>query len=256
MPLERLPDFSADMKPEEQTDQLIKLNRGLTYLFNHLDHANVKRLYTEYCDIRSKAGETVIDGPTLEMKAAGSTTIRLRMGWRPASTAFVFQLYNSTGVQTVGIDSSGDGTFTGTITGGIIRTASSGNARIEMSGGDFKGLTAAGALSGFVIHPSSVFNTYVDAFLYHDSTKLVEFYDNAVSFTIRGTTFASSLGLGSTSCQTNAYGSWNFMDNVGFFGSTAVAKTAVTNLSTAATLGGTIDKLNELLNGLRTYNLV
>ena len=86
-------------------DELAKLNKTLNWLMANLDHDNVTRLYTEYCSIQSENGETVIDGPLLKM-TGGTTTIRLKMG--KEGNDFIFALYNNLGVQTVGLNSSGN----------------------------------------------------------------------------------------------------------------------------------------------------
>ena len=44
--------------------------------------------------------------------------------------------------------------------------------------------------------------------------------------------------------------------SLGFFGGTSSTELSVTSLSTTATLGQTINKLNELLTALQSYNLV
>lgn len=89
-------------------DGMIRLQKDLNYMFTHLDDKNVRRLHTEYCQIKSEDGETEIDGPLLVMKAAGSSTIRLRMGWNPNSSEFEFVLFGSDGDPTLELDSTGD----------------------------------------------------------------------------------------------------------------------------------------------------
>jgi len=93
----------------------MRMKKDLNYIMRHLDHSNVKRLYTEYCEIKSEHGETAIDGPELVMKKNGSTTVRLKMGYNPASSEFEFNLYNAAGVKTIYLDSSGEAVFSGNI---------------------------------------------------------------------------------------------------------------------------------------------
>lgn len=100
---------------ELSEDSMVRLMKDLNYMFTHLDERNVKRLYTEYCNIQSENGETEIDGPLLLMKANGSSTIRLKAGWDAASSEFVFNLYGVDGTLTVNLDSTGDAVFTGTV---------------------------------------------------------------------------------------------------------------------------------------------
>lgn len=100
---------------EFSEDSMQRLLKDLNYMFTHLDERNVKRIYTEYCEIKSEDGETEIDGPLLIMKAKDSSTIRVKMGWDAASSEFLFNLYNSTGGVAINLDSTGNAIFSGTI---------------------------------------------------------------------------------------------------------------------------------------------
>ena len=140
-------------------DELAKLNKTLNWLMNNLDHDNITRIYTEYCDIQSENGETVIDGPLLKM-TAGTTTLRLKMG--KEGSDFVFKLFNVAGAETIGLDSSGNGTFSGaitgseitggTITGSIISAKASFNVASniwESGGGMDYGINFGGVVTGY-----------------------------------------------------------------------------------------------------------
>lgn len=94
-------------------DGILRLQKDLNYMFYNLDHKNVKRLFTEYCSIRSEEGETQIDGPLLLMTNKGSTTYRLKMGWDNNTSKFIFNIYDSTGGPSVELDSCGDAVFRG-----------------------------------------------------------------------------------------------------------------------------------------------
>jgi len=96
-------------------DTMQRLMKDLNYMFAHLDERNVKRLYTEYCNIQSEDGETVITGPSLYMRAKDSTTVRLAMGWNAASSEFMFDLYTSDGDPSLELDSLGNAVFKGAI---------------------------------------------------------------------------------------------------------------------------------------------
>ena len=96
-------------------DSIQRLTKDLNYMFQHLDEKNVRRLYTEYCEISSKDGETEIDGPLLLMRAKGSSNIRLKAGWDTPSSEFVFNLYNSTGGLTMSLNSTGNAVFSGNL---------------------------------------------------------------------------------------------------------------------------------------------
>ena len=95
-------------------DSMQRLMKDLNYMFTHLDERNVKRLYTEYCNIQSEDGETVISGPLLTM-LDGAGTKRLEMGWDSVSGEFKFSIYDSTGGAAVELDSTGDAVFRGKI---------------------------------------------------------------------------------------------------------------------------------------------
>jgi hypothetical protein len=87
----------------------------------------------------SDLGQILLSGkPLFEMYDADDV-LRLKMGYDADTGDFVFELYNAAGDTTVGIDDSGNGTFTGSIAGGsvigsVIKTAASGNDRIELTG--------------------------------------------------------------------------------------------------------------------------
>ena len=145
-------------------DTIAMLKKTLTWLMANLDHDNVKRLYTEFCQITSAAGETQISGPLLLMYDKQTPPVlRRRIGYDPTSTLFVDEWYNPSGVLTAYVDTNGklkvvDGIFTGTITGstitgGTIRTAASG-ARIELNGNELRTYNSAGQKDGPFIDPT------------------------------------------------------------------------------------------------------
>lgn len=100
-------------------DGILRLQKDLNYMFYHLDDKNVRRLYTEYCEIKSKEGETEIDGPLIVMKGdpgtTNSTTIRIKMGWNKDSSNFEFNIYGSSGAPSIEINSSGEVVVRGNI---------------------------------------------------------------------------------------------------------------------------------------------
>jgi hypothetical protein len=100
---------------EFSDDTMQRLMKDLNYMFTHLDERNVKRLYTEYCNIQSEDGETIITGPLLTMRAEDSTTIRLKMGWDEAGSEFLFNLYTSDNVEAIKLNSAGKAEFRGNI---------------------------------------------------------------------------------------------------------------------------------------------
>ena len=241
-------------------DELAKLNKTLNWLMNNLDHDNITRIYTEYCDIQSENGETVIDGPLIKM-TAGTTTTRLKMG--KEGSAFTFALYNNAGVQTVGIDSSGNGKFTGeitgsVITGGLIQTSTAG-ARITV---ESSGLIAYDSNNArrIAIKPTTAAGlTYYELEFYNESGSIQGFFSattNKMDIAGYNNLYITATLIDFGFSKVQFWGHTEFNSNIGFFGSTASAKVSVANLSTTATLGVTINKLNEFLDALQTYNLV
>jgi hypothetical protein len=99
-------------------DGFMRLQKDIDALINNrnLDHTHVGRLYTEYCDIRSAAGETVIDGPMLKMYDKQVTPVkRLQMGYNSIDSDFNFTMYNKNGNATIYLNSSGEAVFAGNI---------------------------------------------------------------------------------------------------------------------------------------------
>lgn len=127
---------------ENSLDELIK---QMGWIMSKLDSKNVKRLDTNETSIKSALGETYINGPVLQMYDNQSPRVlRLQQGYDSTTTDFLYELYNKSGVKTVGIDSNGDGTFTGSIsassfTGGTIAIGSGNNIFKADSNGIYLG---------------------------------------------------------------------------------------------------------------------
>jgi hypothetical protein len=103
-------------------DGLIRLQKDLNHLLNNLNDQNIKSLKTEYVDISSKGGETIIDGSLIEMydwdiaTSKATTTLRLRMGYNKTSSNFEFNLWNSISTTpTLTLDSIGNAVFSGSV---------------------------------------------------------------------------------------------------------------------------------------------
>lgn len=146
-----VPDISG-LSLERQVEALlnyaIENDRRQSWFMSKLDSKNVKRLDTNETSIKSAYGETIIDGPVLEMYDKQAVPVlRLKQGYDSVTSDFVYNMYNKAGVQTVGIDSNGNATFTGTITGstitgGTIQTAATGR-RIVLSGSELNSMNSA-----------------------------------------------------------------------------------------------------------------
>jgi hypothetical protein len=110
-----------NFKPADKLENtVLELIRQMGWMFSKLDSKNVKRLDTNETTIKSKDGETYINGPVLEMRDSDGT-LRLKQGWDVEELLFVFKLYNALGLITVDLDSDGElvvekGTFKGDIT--------------------------------------------------------------------------------------------------------------------------------------------
>ena len=103
-------------------DGLIRLQKDLNHILNNLNDQNIKSLKTEYVDISSKGGETIIDGSLIEMydwdiaTSQATTTLRLRMGYNKTSSNFEFSLWNSVSTSpTISLDSLGNAVFSGSV---------------------------------------------------------------------------------------------------------------------------------------------
>jgi len=159
-------------------DGFLRMKKDLEYIMRNLDHRNVKRLYTEFCDIQSEDGETVIEGPLIKQYASGSTTLRLKEGYNPASSVFEFALYNSAGIQTVGIDSSGNAAFTGKITGSEIVAGT-------ITGSTINGGTLTVGTSNIVKISEDVNNGQIQ-FIYSDGTTACRMYFSSSFWALGG----------------------------------------------------------------------
>ncbi len=199
----------------------------------------------------------------------GSNALRLRMGFDETTGKFVFELYNAAEVQTIGVDSNGDGTFTGsisgsTVTGGTIRTAESG-ARIQIDQSNGFVQYDAGGVRRLQIDASNF--GYIA--LFDSSGNLIGHLSaNTGAVTLYGQD-TIPVQIGTHGSNSNlAIGGWKFVgDKIGFFNSPPTSKVPVSNLTSAtasATYGTTeqtmlqnvYDKVNELIATLNDYGLV
>jgi len=99
-------------------DGFMRLQKDIDALINNrnLDHQHIGRLYTEYCDIRSENGETIIEGPTLKMYDRQAVPVkRLQMGYNSADADFNLTIYDATGNPTLYLNSTGEAVFSGNI---------------------------------------------------------------------------------------------------------------------------------------------
>jgi hypothetical protein len=156
------------------------------------------------------SGNATLKQVTLRNDLVGSNYLNIS-----PSGMFAWDASNSR--KTFEIDSSGKAYFRGditsdaVITGATIRSGAVGTNRIELSAGIFRGLTDSGQKTGLYFDISTIAGTGIaDLFLYHNNTKLVDFYDNITSYSIKGSSSSTGLILGGSSATTYAEGSWDF----------------------------------------------
>lgn len=132
-------NISMEKKVEILQSTVEELLSRFSWFTSNFDSKNVKRLDTNETVIKSADGETIIRGPVLEMYDKQATPVlRLKQGYDSVTGKFVYELYDAAGVKTVGIDSNGAATFTGTITGGTIQTNTALHSRIVITGDTLK----------------------------------------------------------------------------------------------------------------------
>ena len=233
-----LASLQAGMSIDELADEVAKLTKTLNHVLYHLDSINVKRLYTEETYIGSTLGETVISGPTLQMFDKQATPVmRLQMGYLASASDFVFQMFNKTGAQMISLDTSGNYVFAG----GTIRTAPTGQSRIELTGNSLKTYYNDGTndyLNGIAWGIGSGAR-YGDVSFYDTGVETMRFY-NALAgggWDIYAPT--GVLGLGYGGKYTAAFGHWDFS-----------GKQSIAGLSTAPSStgpGGTDSHVHSIL---------
>ena len=150
-------NYSID---EENKDSvLIRMQKDLNFYLNNLNHTNVSQLYTDYCNIQSEDGTTILDGSLLKMYKSGSSTLRLKMGYNNSTSNFEFVLYDKNGSATIYLDSNGKAVFNGilatTISASSITTGTL--SGLSISGNTISGNTISGnTISGNTISGGSL----------------------------------------------------------------------------------------------------
>jgi hypothetical protein len=96
-------------KPKTMRDIEAILNLlqiDLNHNMNTLNHENVKRIFTEYCEVQSEDGLTKING-RLFQQYDDSSTLRLQAGYSTVTGAYGYSLYSTLGAETFSVNSSG-----------------------------------------------------------------------------------------------------------------------------------------------------
>lgn len=225
-------------------DYVYKLEKELNYLLQNLDTSNVNRLDAKVIKVGT------LDANLVTIRSDLSGTSYLQMDTNGIRA-------NNGTINTFEIDSTGAAYFRGnitsdaTITGATIRTGAVGTDRIELSGGKFQGLTSSNQTTGLYFDIGTIAGTGIaDLFLYHNNTKLAEFYDGLTYFAIRGSAGATGFMLGGTAVTTRPEGTWNFTAPSDLLFNTATTATAGTATLPANPVGfisipinGTIQKI-------------
>lgn len=199
-------------------DSIIRLQKDLNHCLTNLDSQNVRKLVTEHCDIRSKGGVTVIDGPLVDMydfdalTSQASTTLRLRMGYEVATSNFVFKLFNAGGVETLSLDSSGNAIFSGDInTDNDVFIGN--NIFLGLSGANVtKGLYFNTTMSSTDFGSMAAYNNQTALTLDRESTHLLaltctdRIYISAINSVKMCANFSSNLMLGSALLECSTVG--------------------------------------------------
>ncbi len=260
---------------------LIKLQRTLRYLLENLDHENVRRLYTEHCEIKSADGETIIDGPLLKMyDKQNPAVMRLRIGYDSDIGKFIFEMKNNLDQLTLYQDDDGNANYTGIITGSLFRSAESGK-RFELG--------------------NSGYSSYIDFFdsndnntgwIYSDTANKLHIFNKGQldlhaggTIDIQAVTNAQTGLSGDVNIQASGTGSKVNIgtgviyatsdDKLGFFSATPVSKDEALNQESTipdlpssdpadltygstevAMINNLYDRVDKILDALKAYGLV
>ena len=165
----------------------MRLKKDVEFAMRHLSHNNVKRLYTEYCNIQSENGETVIDGPAIKFYGSDTTLQRMNLGY--SSGDFGFWVKDKAGNLTAYLDSTGKLVVTRLISGHVEGSTIIGGT-IQGStiiGGYISGSTINGGyISGSTINGGHIEgSTIVGGSLTVGENFKVKIYENATNGIIR-----------------------------------------------------------------------
>lgn len=203
-------------------DYVYKLQKELNFLLTSLDTLNISRLDAKVV----KTGTLDTNFVTVRSDLAGSAYLQIDTNGIRG---------NNGTLNTFEIDTAGNAYFRGnitsdaTITGATIRTGAVGSDRIEMSGGKFRGITAAGSITGMYFDIGTIAGTGIaDIHFYHNDADLLQIYDEITFCTIKPGAGASTMGLGVAGKTTYAYGTWSFISPSDLLFNTATAAVAGT----------------------------
>lgn len=116
---QNLSGFSEEGSAVEEA--VVKMQKSLFWLLNHLDSRNVQSINTNMTRVQSEDGATTIDGAQLVM-LDGKGNRRATLG-KKANGEFVFEIYNDKGNLAIHMNEDGDAVFSGNVEGADITGA-------------------------------------------------------------------------------------------------------------------------------------
>lgn len=221
MPSISLPRPYDGMTIEDVMDSLSSLSKTVEWLANgKIDSENVREISgfnVSPTVLKHKSGIVGMNGGD----PLNASAVRFWAGNANPSLAPFRVQQDGTMYATNGNFS---GTITGsTITGGTVRTATSG-ARIEIGSNSLQTYNASNQLNGFQNGLTTSGTTYGDAFFYSAGTEALRIYNTVTNgysiFPVNGFT----MRLGASGTTTFANGTWNFSS--GASGTVYVAATS------------------------------
>jgi hypothetical protein len=219
MPTISIPDFT-DASVSNEADlmnRLEMLSKAVAYLSNNLDEDNVSRIITDVTTVKSAKGETVINGPLIQMydtpaddpynqnNFSSTGQLRVELGYDAGSSDFVFKMWSANGSTMFTLDSTGILEFLGTL-----RTGSTTGARIEISNNSLKTYNSTGELQG-IAWGFGYSSNWGDV-LFYDAGTLTMMFENqlgGLGWDIYCPSTSGALGLGYGGTQVLCSGTWN-----------------------------------------------
>ncbi len=111
-----LQGFGGDMEKLETA--VVKMQKNLTWILEHLDSKNVRTLNTNLTEIKSEDGATRLEGARIVMRDAEGA-LRAVIG-KGDNGVFQFCLYDKDGKESIYLNENGDAVFAGDIRGADI----------------------------------------------------------------------------------------------------------------------------------------
>ena len=221
MGIVNFPTIDSSVSLADLANLVGRLIKEVEFLTNgNIDSHNTREIGGYIVGLTSLKSKNGVVG--LSSEITGGDDIRIWAG-SVVPEAAPYRVYESGRLVATNGEFTGDitgSTITGsTITGGTVRSGDNNTDRIELSGGKFRGLTAANQITGLYFDIGSVAGTGIaDIGFYHNGTKLMEFFDSITKYTIRAASGSTGLTIGGTAATTYAAGNWDFNGALGVSG--------------------------------------